>query len=500
MFPEPPEQFNLGDYLLGAGAGESVAVITDAREYTYDEVRARVNQAANLLRELGLQAEQRVLLAFPDGIDYVAALFGILKAGGVVVMANPALSSDELTYLRRMSRARVCLLQDQPPGVELPFPQTVLTLADFQAQLAGQSDRFATFPTHRDDAAIWLFSGGTTGRPKAAVQSHRSFFNTTELYGKRFLNYTAADRTIAVPKLFFGYATGSNLFFPFSVGGSTVLFAEKPTPEVLFEKIRRHRPTILINVPTVVNHMVGHPAAATADLSSLRVATSAGEPLPESLFTQWNERFGVELLDGLGTAEMWHIFLSNPPGAPRPGTLGVPVPGFEVKVCDEQGVELPAGEVGQLWVSGHSRANCYWQDAAKSAAAFRGPYFVSSDLVSRDGDGYFSYCGRGDELLKVAGRWLAPQQVESCLLTHPSVQECAVVGLEGSDGLMRPYAYVVPATTAVTREGLEQELKDHVLAQLEPYKHPRRVLLVDDLPRTHLGKVDRGALRRRPLP
>jgi benzoate-CoA ligase family protein len=496
-FPEPPEQFNLADYFLAVGAGDQAAVVTDERTYSYDEVRERVNQAANLLHGLGLQPEQRVLLAFPDGMEYVCALFGILKAGGVVVMANPALSSDELGYLRQMTRARVCLLHAAPAPVELAFPQSVVTLDQFAQELPAQSSAFPTFPTHRDDAAIWLFSGGTTGRPKAAVQSHRSFFNTTELYGKRFMNYTAADRTIAVPKLFFGYATGSNLFFPFSVGASTVLFAEKPTPDVLFEKIRRHRPTVLINVPTVVNHMVAHPQARHADLSSLRVATSAGEPLPESLFSQWNDTFGVELLDGLGTAEMWHIFLSNPPGGARPGTLGVPVPGFEVRVCDEEGRELPRGEVGHLWVAGQSRATCYWQDAPKSARAFRGDYFVSSDLVSQDEHGYFSYCGRGDELLKVAGRWLAPQQVESCLLTHPAVKECAVVGLEGSDGLVRPYAYVVPAAP---HDGLEQVLKEHVLAALDPYKHPRRVLFVDDLPRTHLGKVDRGALRRRPLP
>lgn len=481
---------NLAQYCLQRDPGR-VALVTDEREFSYGEVRRAAARAAQMLRDHGLQPEQRVLLALPDGLEYVACLFGILLAGGVAVMANPQLDAEELTYLRRFTRARVCLLSAPAEPLELPFPQTVLTELD----LSGEPGPFSAFPSHLDDPAIWLFSGGTTGRPKAAVQSHRSFINTTELYAKQFLRYTENDRTLSVPKLYFGYATGSNLIFPFSVGASSILFPEKPTPEVLFEKIRRHRPTLLINVPTVINQMLNHPGAAEADLSSLRIATSAGEPLPESLFRQWKQTFpGVELLDGLGTAEMWHIFLSNPPGAARPGTLGVPVPGFEVKVADDDGQELPVGEVGRLWVAGDSRATCYFQEGDKSAEAFRGRYFVSSDLVSRDADGYFSYCGRGDELLKVGGRWLAPQQVESVLLTHPLVKECAVVGWADGDGLTKPVAYVVCTGPC---ENLEQTLKEHVLAELEPYKHPRRVIALDDLPRTHLGKVDRGALRRR---
>lgn len=473
----PPEQFNLAQYCLddrlSEGLGDEPALYVGDQVYSYRQVHERANQLANYLRSEGLEPESRLLLCMNDGLDYVAGLFGALKIGAAVVMLNPGSSEEEIASMREYSRARV-ILRDNPP-------------AD------GQSTSFVNFPTHRDDVAIWLFSGGTTGRPKAVLQSHRSFYNTTELYAKHFLGYSRSDKTLSVPKLFFGYATGSNLIFPFSVGASAVLFPEKSTADALFELIRKHRPTILVNVPTVVNHMVSHPAAAEQDLSCLRLCTSAGEALPEALFHKWHEVFGCDLLDGLGTAEMWHIFLSNPPGKARAGTLGVPVPGFEVKAADDEGREVPRGEVGRLWVRGDSRGLCYWQASEKSHEALRGEWFVSSDLISQDEDGYIRYCGRGDEMLKVAGRWLAPQEVESCLLTHPAVKECCVVGVTCDDGLIRPHAWVV--TDQAPGAELEQSLKDHTLARLDAYKHPRRVFFVTSLPRTHLGKVDRGALR-----
>jgi benzoate-CoA ligase family protein len=349
------------------------------------------------------------------------------------------------------------------------------------------------FPSHRDDAAIWLFSGGTTGQPKAVVQRHESFANTTVCYGQRVLGFSEDDVTLAVPKLFFGYATGSNLFFPFSVGAAAALFAEKATAETLFEKIRRFRPTVLINVPTMINQMVSHPDTARQDLSSLRLTTSAGEALPVELYERWRQVFGVELLDGLGTAEMWHIFISNRPGGVRAGTLGTVVPGFDVKVCDDDGRELPDGEVGCLWVCGNSRATGYWQQMDKTRAAFRGDWYVSGDLIRRERDGYFAYCGRADDLLKVGGKWLAPQEVEGCLLQHPLVKEVAVVGVEDANGLTKPHAFVVATER---HPGLGEELQAFARERLEPYKAPRAVRFLDALPRTHLGKVDRAKLRR----
>ena len=500
-----PERLNIADWLLDArvreGRGERPALLTDQGTFTYRDVQALANRFGHLLMNAGVEPEQRVIIALPDGPEFVAALFGTLKVGAVVVMVNPQLAVDAIEYFYRYTRASVALVHRH-------------TAPAFQAALSGAGDHLKqvivvgepgttrvltsatgeldTFPSHRDDAAIWLFSGGTTGQPKAVVQSHGSFANTTVCYGQGVLELTERDITLAVPKLFFGYATGSNLFFPFSVGAASALFPEKSTAETIFAKIRKFRPTVLVNVPTMVNQMVSHPDAAEQDLSSIRVATSAGEALPAELYERWRRTFDVELLDGLGTAEMWHIFISNRHGAVKPGTLGTVVPGFDVRVRDDLGHDLPDGEVGMLWVRGDSRAIGYWQQMEKTKAAFRGEWYVSGDLVRRDSDGYFTYCGRADELLKVAGKWLAPQEVEGCLLRHPLVKEVAVVGVEDANGLTKPHAFVVAIEQ---RPGLAEELQAFARERLEAYKAPRAVKFLDVLPRTHLGKVDRGKLR-----
>ncbi len=509
---DPPERFNIADYFLDArvreGRGERVALRLDDRELTYAEVQALANRYGNALRETGLRREERVFLLLDDGPEFPAALFGIVKLGAVAIMVNPVQKPDQLAELIDYCEPACALVGGAHlEGFEAACAQTdrapaILTVGAGAAasgrhrsldQLAAHaSERLETVETHRDDAAIWLFSGGTTGRPKAVVQTHRSFANTTECYAKAALGFTEDDVTMSIPKLYFGYATGSNLLFPFSVGASVALFPEHPTPEVVFEKIRRHRPTILINVPTMVNKMVEHPSARKQDLSCLRFATSAGEALPAPLYQRWRDTFGVELLDGLGTAEMWHIFVSNLPGAVKPGTLGRAVPGFEIEVRGDDGRELADGEVGRLWVRGGSRALGYWRNLEKTSAAFRGEWFVGGDLVSRDAEGYVTYCGRADDVLKVAGKWLAPQEVESCLMRHPRVAECAVVGIEDAAGLTKPYAFVLAKADP---DGLEEELKAFCLDNLQAYKHPRRVIVLDSFPRTHLGKIDRGKLK-----
>jgi benzoate-CoA ligase family protein len=507
---DPPESFNLADYLLDSrvreGRGERTAVLCGDRRLSYREVQGLSHRFGHVLRRLGVEPEQRVIVALPDGPEFVGALFGILKIGAVVVMVNPQLKADEVAYFFEYTRARVAVVAAATLDAFASAARNATWLrrllvvggrgeghASFDDESPSVPDTLDVTPTHRDDAAIWLFSGGTTGRPKAVVQTHLSFANTTELYAKATLGYAESDVTLSVPKLFFGYATGSNLFFPFSVGATSVLFPEHPTADVLFEKIRKHRPTVLVNVPTVVNQMVSHPEAARQDLSSLRFATSAGEALPPELYRRWKETFGVELLDGLGTAEMWHVFLTNRVGDVKPGTLGKPVAGFAVKVADDEGRELPAGETGLLWVKGRSRAIGYWQQMEKTAAGFRGEWYVTGDLVVCDAEGYFTHCGRADEMLKVSGRWVAPQEVEGCLLQHAAVKECAVVGVQDASGLVKPHAYVVARDA---RPGLDEELKSWVRDRLEAYKYPREVVFVDSLPRTHLGKVDRGKLRR----
>ncbi len=507
---DSPESFNLADYFLDArireGRGDRTALVCGERKLTYREVQALAHRFGHVLRGLGVEPEQRVIVALPDGPEFVGALFGTLKIGAVVVMVNPQLKAEDVAYFFEYTRARVAVVAagtldafaTAAAGARwlkrlLVVGEPASGHASFEKEAASTSAALEKVATHRDDAAIWLFSGGTTGRPKAVVQTHLSFANTTELYAKGTMGYREDDVTLSVPKLFFGYATGSNLFFPFSVGGTSVLFPEHPTPDVLFEKIRKHRPTVLINVPTLVNQMVSHPEASKQDLSSLRFATSAGEALPPELYRKWKQTFGVELLDGLGTAEMWHIFLTNRVGDVKPGTLGKPVAGFDVKVADEEGRDLPAGETGLLWVKGRSRAIGYWQQMDKTAAGFRGEWYVTGDLVVRDAEGYFTHCGRADEMLKVSGRWVAPQEVEGCLLQHAAVKECAVVGVQDPSGLVKPHAFVVARET---RADLDEELKAWVRDRLEAYKYPREIVFVESLPRTHLGKVDRGKLRR----
>jgi benzoate-CoA ligase family protein len=512
---EIPESLNMADWFLFArlreGLGDKTAILCGDDRLSYKNVADLAARFGNVLRDLGVEPEQRVIVALPDIPEFAGALFGALAIGAVVVMVNSQLKPDEIAYFYEYTRAKVAVLhKDALPAfaeaakgsrhlrrllVVGAEAEEISPHAAWSSLGDKASSEVEVFPTHRDDEAIWLFSGGTTGRPKAVLQRHASFVNTTELFGKGAMGYSSADITLSVPKLYFGYATGANLLFPFSVGGASILFPERCTADALFDLIRRHRPTILINVPTMINHMVSSERAKTEDLSSLRVSLSAGEALPAELYERWRRAFGVELCDGLGTAEMWHIFVSNRPGEVRPGTLGRAVAGFDVKVCDDDGKELPDGEVGWLWVRGGSRAIGYWHEMEKTARAFRGEWYVSGDMLRCDAGGYFTYCGRGDDMLKVGGKWLAPAEVENCLLRHPAVKECAVVGVTDESGLTKPHAYVIPREGGAA-DALEEELKVFVRTELEPYKAPRRVVLVEDLPRTHLGKVDRNRLRK----
>lgn len=495
-----PASLNIADYFLfdrvREGNGDRIAIRSDRGSLTYRQAAELANGLRTRLEASGVLPEQRVLLALPDGPDFAATIFGILAAGAVAVMINPELTPDHLAAILDSTRAPVAVVAPE----YRPVLDSAITLSRENPRLLevaeGSIDPVdadvLTFPTAADAPAIWLFSGGTTGVPKIVVQSHRSFANTTELYAKATLGYGPDDITISVPRLYFGYATGSNLFFPFSVGASAVLFSQRPIPEVMFDQIARHHPTILITAPSAINAMASHPGAVAADLSSLRFATSAGEPLPEAIYHRWIDRFGVELLDGLGTAEMWHIFVTNRIGDVRVGTVGRAVDGFDVRARDESEVDVSPGEVGRLWVKGDSLGLGYWELADQTRESFREEgWFASSDLVSIDTEGYVTHRGRADDAIKVKGKWFRPQELESCLLEHPAVKECVVVALEDDDGLLKPVAFVV-ASQAVE----ESELRELVLTRLEPYKHPRRVIFVESMPLTHLGKVDRGKLKR----
>jgi benzoate-CoA ligase family protein len=477
---------------LEEGMGDRVALRLEGGNMTYLEVDSLAARYASRLQGLGVAKGDRVLIMLPDGADFVGALFGVFRLGAVVVMLNPGLTGEAIKAIVDSSRAAAAVVHldhfDSFVGAVRESGPDVLTVGPGLDPGPGTVDVAATGP---EDIAIWLFSGGTTGAPKAVEQTHRSLVNTTRLYGQGILGLTPDDITISVPKLYFGYATGSNLLFPFSVGASSVLFRAHPTPGALFELIAAHRPTVLVNVPSAINQMVNDPRAVDADLSSLRLTTSAGEALPESLHRRWIDTIGVELLDGLGTAEMWHIFISNRPGQVKAGTLGQVVPGFEIKVCDDHGAQLPVGEVGRLWVKGDSLGRGYWEDPERTAEAFRPPWFVGGDLVSIDEEGYVTHRGRSDDAIKVKGKWFRPQELESVLLEHPAVAQCAVVAIDDDSGLARPVAFVVPSG-----EIDEAGLIEFSVARLEPYKRPRKVYFIDRLPQTHLGKVDRAALRR----
>jgi benzoate-CoA ligase len=509
----PPLDFNMADYFLDQrirqGLGDKTALLFEDRKLTYRQVQAAANLAGNALRNLGVEIENRVIISLPDGPEYVASFFGILKIGAVVVMVNPHLKPEELATFLDYTRAKVAIVHSGQLEAWTEAAQEAVHLKHFlvvgstcdthpswDVEMNRASDRLENARTCRDDAAVWLFSGGTTGRPKGVVQTHTSFANTTECYAKQVVQYKESDVTLSVPKLYFGYATGSNLLFPFAAGASCALFSERSTPDEIFARIRQFKPTILINVPTMINQMVSHPKAGEQDLSCLRLATSAGEALPIELYHRWKSRFGVEILDGLGTAEMWHIFISGRPGDVKPGSLGKVVPGFEVKLCDELGRDVAAGETGYLWVRGNSRAIGYWNLMEQSRAAFRGDWYVSGDLLRQDRDGAFYYEGRADDMLKVSGKWVSPQDVENCLLKHPAVRECAVVGFMDKDGLTKPRAFVLLREGVRGTSALGEELKNHVKNATDPHKYPRDIVFVDQLPRTHLGKVDRAQLRK----
>ena len=399
---------NLAFRFLAAQVGTRVAIVTDERTWTYAEVEALTASYAARLGEI--QPESRVVLIAPDGVDYAAALFAILAVGGVAVMINPELNPAQLSAILEQAQAPIAIVHRKYLElVSRSIPEATAVVELTATKVPPPPVTLAVAAVSEQSPALWLFSGGTTGVPKIVVQTHGSFLNTTRRYAQKTLGYRPDDRTISVPRLFFGYATGSALFFPFSVGASTVLFEAAPTPEVLVDQISRHRPTILITTPSAVGAMLQD--SSIRSIGSLRFATSAGEALPETLYHRWKDRFGVELLDGLGTAEMWHIFITNTLEAVRPGTVGKPVPGFEVRARDENGVDLPPDEVGLLWVQGNSAALGYFDQPELTKAVFRGDWVVTGDLISIDSDGFVTHRGRADDALKVKGKWLRPQEV-----------------------------------------------------------------------------------------
>ena len=514
--PKPtfPERFNIADYFLDdrirEGRGDRVAIEVGDQRWTYAQVQALSNRASFALRDRGIDLEDRVLLLLFDGVEFAASWFGILKAGAVFCMGNPLATEADFEHLLAYTRARAVIADAStldrlgPALARHPRCRVRLIVGDapegpglepWQDALSAASDRTENADTSRDDVAGWLFTSGTTGKPKGAVHFHHDFAYSTECYPTQVLGLREDDVFLSVSRLFFGYATGTNLMFPFRVGAKAVFFPDKPTPERLIATIEKHRVTVLSNVPAMIRQMVDHPDADTADLSSLRMCLSAGEALPPPLDARWRARGWCEILDGIGSAELFHIYISNAPGDVKPGSLGRLVPGYEAKICGPDGDPLPDGEIGRLWVRGDSAALCYFGDQDNSKSTFvGGDWVVSADLFRRDAEGYFWYSGRGDDILKVRGMFVSPLEIEDCLSTHPAVKECAVVGAVDEEGMSVPKAVVVLREGHLGDDAMTAALQEHTKARLTRYKFPRIVRYVEALPRNDRGKVLRREL------
>ncbi len=506
-----PERLNLAQVFLHRQAEarpDAVALYADDERITYGQLSDAAHRAAATFRALGLDWEQRVLLMLPDSPQFASAWFGAVEAGGVVSAVNPGLKPDEVTYYLNYTRAKLLVTDPATAATvdavraQCPHLRHVLVSGgeagrhlDYDHELARAQPGAPVADTLGEDVGVWLYTSGSTGFPKGAVHLHRDFLFNALTYGLPVLGYTSQDVCLSAPRLAFGYALGTNLLFPLLAGAASVVFREKPTPEKLYALLARHRPTVFTAVPTVLNQLLNHEGLAQADFSSLRLAISAGEALPAELYQRWKQRTGVEILDGIGSAEMFHIFITNRLGEVKLGSLGRVVDGYEAKVCDEQGRELPRGDIGTLWTRGNSMAQGYWHQRDKSKQTFRGEWCVSADRFQQTDDGWFYFCGRGDDMLKVNGKWLSPVEVENVLLQHPAVREAAVVAFKDADGLDKPRAFVALRPEARPDETLAEAIKAHVREKLEPFKAPREVRFLDALPRSDRGKVLKTELR-----
>jgi benzoate-CoA ligase len=511
--PEIPDRFNAAVDLLErnlrAGRGDKVAIIDDVGSYTYRELAARAHRFASALQRLGVQPQERLLLCLKDGIDFPTAFLGAILAGAVPVPLNTLLAASDYAYMLEDSRAVAVAASDTlwpqlAPGIAhaaalrhvivsgSTLPPGAHALSDL---LSAGPDRVEPAQTHRDDPCFWLYSSGSTGAPKGTVHVHASPIQTAALYAQQTLGITADDVVLSAAKLFFAYGLGNALVFPLSVGATAILMAERATPASVAERLRKHRPTLFSGIPTLFASLLANDVLPPREEVSLRLCNSAGEALPEDVARRWQARTGVEIIDGIGSTEMLHIFISNRPGRVRHGTLGVPVPGFDARIVNDAGEDSPSGEIGDLWVRGPSSARHYWNQPERSQATFVGGWTRTGDRFRRDESGDYVYAGRADDMLKVGGIYVSPIEVESALVSHPAVQEAAVVGKEDADRLVKPIAYVVLARGAVPSESLAADLKMFVKSRLAPYKYPRWIEFVDDLPKTATGKIQRFRLR-----
>ncbi len=500
---EVPREYNAAYDLiernLRAGRGAKVAFHDDAGSLTYGQLAERVNRFGSGLLALGLRMEDRVLIAMHDSADWPVAFLGAIRAGIIPVAVNTLLTSKDYQYMLTDSRAKAlvvsaALLPQFKPVLEgLPFlKQVIVSGSSFDDVLAKGQPQLEPAPTTRDDACFWLYSSGSTGMPKGTVHAHSSIIETAELYAHGVLGMAESDVVFSAAKLFFAYGLGNSLSFVLAAGASAVLMAERPTPAAVFKRLTEKKPTLFYGVPTLYAAMLADPKFPNKESLALRICVSAGEALPPQIAKSFKEKTGLDILDGIGSTEMLHIFLSNHPGDLRYGTTGKAVPGYELRLVDEQGNAVQQGELGELEISGPTSAMYYWNNRAKSRATYTGAWTKSGDKYTQDADGYYVYGGRTDDMLKVGGIWVSPAEVEAALVGHPSVLEAAVVGMQDEQKLVKPKAYVVLKPGA---KATDEELKAHVKSTLAPYKYPRWIEFAAELPKTATGKIQRFKLR-----
>jgi benzoate-CoA ligase family protein len=514
-----PDQFNAATAILdrniAEGRGDKIAVYFEGETYTYAQIVAMSNRVGNALLGLGIDMEQRVGLLLLDSPQFAASFFGAIKIGAVPVPMNTTLRPNDYVYMLNDSRARVLLIhaslwqtiQQIRPKLKYlrhiviinntgtPPPQDA-TIHDFDALIGRATADLEIAETSRDDSAFWLYSSGSTGFPKGCVHLQHDMIYSTEYYAKPVLDINENDITFSAAKLYFAYGLGNNLYFPFSVGASAVHYPGRPLPEDMFRTIERYRPTIFFGIPTLYASMLAlHDAGQRFDCSSLRVCTSAGEALPADILRRWQEAFHVPILDGIGSTEILHIFISNQIGNIKAGSTGKIVPGYEALIVDEQDQPVSQGEIGNLRIRGDSTAAYYWNKHDKTKDTINGHWIYTGDKYYQDEEGYYWYCGRSDDMLKVGGQWVSPIEVENTLIIHPAVLEAAVIGVEDEKQLIKPKAFVVLRAGYEASDELAEQLKTFVRERLAVFKYPRYIEFLSELPRTATGKVQRFLLR-----
>jgi len=527
MAAEIPERLNAADYFLDRhlreGRGARTAVAGVGPPLTYAELAARAARVAAAWQELGVQPGDRVLLILPDSPELLACFFGTIKMGGIAVPVNPFTRAADYSYYAADCCPRLAVVHTWALAEALPAlpqgknPPRILTVDErapgcvlLDAALSSARPMLEARSTKPDDLAFFLYTSGSGGQPKAAMHRHRHLLATADSYARQVLGFRPNDVAFSASKLFFAYGLGNAGYFPLSVGAATVLFPERPTAEKLLGVLEQHRPTLFFAVPTLYAAMLRAAEGTSQRLDFLRAAVSAGEALPVEIFERFKKRFGLEILDGIGTTEMLHMFISNRPGEARPGSCGREVPGYQARIVTESGDEAKAGEIGNLWVAGGSRMAGYWEKLELTARVLRDEWYLTGDQFYRDPDGFYHYCGRADDMLKVSGMWVSPLEVENALLAHPAVAEAAVVGRRDPDGLTQIIAHIVLRPNACHSEpalslerageepaspGLSDDLRTFLRQHLPGYKCPQHIEFVPDLPKTATGKIQRFKLR-----